>query len=171
MRVGTLLGMTVALAACAESPVAPLRAIDQPPSLSAVTSSSSSTVPFNRRLWISCANGGLGETVQLIGQIEIHSHTTENANGGMHMSTHVRPAGVIGVGQVTGAVYRGTGGTFQSEGEADGGFPYVYSFVNNFRVIGQGPGNNLMVHLTVHQTINANGELTADVDMSSSECK
>ena len=171
MRVGTLLGMAVGLAACAESPVAPMRMIDQPPALSAVTSSSQSTVPFRARLWISCANDGLGETVQLAGFVEIHSHTTEDGSGGMHMSTHVRPAGVVGVGELTGAVYRGTGGTFEAEGWAAGGFPYVYSFGNNFRIIGQGPGNNLTVHLTVHQTIHENGELTAEVDLSNAECK
>jgi hypothetical protein len=171
MRVGTLLGMAVALAACADSPAAPMRVIDQPPSLSAVTSSSQSTVPFNVTLWIPCANDGLGENVQLTGEIEIHSHAVEDDNGGMHMSTHMRPAGVVGVGALTGARYRGTGGTFQNEGWASGGFPYVYTYVNNFRIIGQGPGNNLLVHVTVHQTLNADGELTAEVDLSSMECK
>ena len=77
----------------------------------------------------------------------------------------------MGVGAVSGLKYRGTGGTFEGEGEAAGGFPAVYSFVNNFRIIGQGPGNNLLMHMTVHQTMNANGELTADVDLSNSDCK
>ena len=109
--------------------------------------------------------------MQLIGAIEMHSHSTETGDGGMHMSTHIRPHGVVGVGQSTGAMYRGTGGTFEAEGWAEGGFPYVYSFVNNFRIIGQGPGNNLLVHLVVHQRLDANGELTAEVDLSSSDCK
>jgi hypothetical protein len=43
--------------------------------------------------------------------------------------------------------------------------------VNNFRLIGQGSGNNLQVHQNVHITINANGTVTATVDNTSVDCK
>jgi len=43
--------------------------------------------------------------------------------------------------------------------------------VNNFYMIGQGPGNNFKVHETYHYTIDANGELTAFVDNFSVTCK
>jgi len=170
MRVGTLLGIAVGLSACAESPIAPSKVIDQPPALSAATSSSQLTTPFNRTLWISCANDGAGESVALAGEIEIHSQSTEDANGGVHLSTHVRPSRVIGVGLSTGARYRGTGGTFEAEGYAADGYPATYTFVNNFRIIGQGPGNNLTMHMTVHQTMNSDGALSADVDLTNSDC-
>ena len=45
------------------------------------------------------------------------------------------------------------------------------TFINNFRIIGQGPGNNYLVHQTVHLTVNANGVVTASVSNSSVECK
>jgi hypothetical protein len=45
------------------------------------------------------------------------------------------------------------------------------TFVNNFRIIGQGPGNNFLVHENFHLTINANGEVTATHDNFSVECK
>jgi hypothetical protein len=48
---------------------------------------------------------------------------------------------------------------------------YEYTYVNNFRIIGQGPGNNYLIHNNFHYTINANGELTAWVDNFSAECK
>lgn len=173
MRIGALLGMAVGVAACADSPAAPtsLSVIDQPPAMSASTTSSQLTRPFSATLWVSCANGSVGEMVRLTGEIEIHAHTTEDANGGVHTKTFVRPSGVVGVGATTGAVYRGNGGTFQHENESDGGYPATYSYSNIFRIIGQGPGNNLMVHLLVHQTVNANGDLTAEVDLSSQSCK
>ena len=173
MRVGTLLGIAVGLTACAEStaPVAPLRAMNQPPSLSAVVSSTQLTLPLKRTLWISCANDGLGEDVTIEGELEIRTHSTDDGNGGVHLSTHVRPSRVTGVGEVSGLKYRGTGGTFEGERYASDGFSAVYSFVNNFRIIGQGPRNNLLMHMTVHQTMNASGELTADVDLSHSDCK
>lgn len=172
MRVGTLLGIAVGLTACAEStsPVAPLRVIDQPPSRAAVVSSTQLTLPLKRTLWISCANDGLGEDVTIEGELEIRTHSTEDENGGVRLTTHVRPSGVVGVGEVSGLRYRGTGGTFEGEGYATDGHPAVYSFVNNFRIIGQGPGNNLSMHMTIHQSMNASGELSADVDLSHTDC-
>jgi hypothetical protein len=171
MRVGTLLGIAVALSACAEPSTAPLRVIDQPPALLAETASSQLTMSFNRRVWVSCANDGAGESVALLGEIEMHSQATEDGNGGVHMSTHVRPSGVVGVGLVSGKMYRGTGGTFEGEGYDADGYPATYNFVNNFRIIGQGPGNNLLMHITIHQTMNSDGELAAEVDLTNSECK
>lgn len=171
MRVGTLLGIAVGLSACAESPIAPLRVIDQPPALLAETASSQLTMNFNRRVWVSCANDGAGEFVALLGVIEMHSQVTEDGNGGVHMSTHVRPSGVVGVGLVSGKAYRGTGGTFEGEGYDADGYPATYSFVINFRIIGQGPGNNLLMHMTIHQSMNSGGEMSAEVDLASSECK
>lgn len=172
MRIGALLGMAVGVAACADSPAAPtsLSVIDQPPALSAVTSSTQLTRPFSATLWVPCANGGVGELVRLQGEIEIHAHTTEDGNGGVHTITFVRPSGVVGVGATTGAVYRGTGGTYQHENDSDG-YPATYSYSNIFRIVGQGPGNNLMVHLLVHQSVNASGDLSAEVDLSSHSCK
>jgi hypothetical protein len=169
MRIGALLGIAVAVSACAEPPTAPL--IDQPPSLAAVTSSTQSTTRFNRRVWVSCANDGAGESVALLGELEWHSQATEDAQGGVHLVSFVRPSRVIGIGLATGQTYRGTGGTFEAEGYNYDGYPATYAFVNNFRIIGQGPGNNLLMHMTLHQTVNADGEITADVDFTSLECR
>ena len=172
MRIGAMLGIAVGVAACAESPAAPtsLRVIDQPPALSVVTSTNL-TRPFSASLWIPCANGGVGEMVRLLGEVVIQVHTTVDDNGGVHSLTHARPSRVVGVGAVTGLVYRGTGGTFVHENEDSDGFPSTYSYGNIFRIIGQGPGNNLMMHIVVHQTVNANGEITAEVDLTNQSCK
>lgn len=171
MRIGALLGIA-AIAACAEypSPVAP-RAIDQAPTLSAAVESNEQVRPFRRRLWISCANEGAGENVTLSGELVIRSHLVEDENGGSHLWTFFRPSNVVGVGASSGLRYRGTGETFEGEVYASDGAPAVYTMVNNFRIIGQGPGNNLLMHMVVHQTWNADGELVADVDFSDSSCK
>ena len=174
MRVGTLLGIAVGLMACAEStaPVPPLRVLDQPPALSAAADAATHiTQPFNGSILISCANGGQGETVALSGEVEIVSHSTTDANGGVHLSMHVRPSSVTGVGATSGLTYRGTGGGLVSQFDAADGFPAVYTMINNFRIIGQGPGNNLVMHMTIHVTRNANGDQTAQVDLSSQGCK
>ena len=172
MRVGTLLGIAVGLMACAEStPVAPLRVLDQPPALAAADGATHTSQPFSASLFISCANGGQGETVDLSGEVEVVTHSTTDANGGVHLSMHVRPAAVTGVGATTGLTYRGTGGGLFSQFDAADGFPAVYTMINNFRIIGQGPGNNLLMHMTIHVTTNANGDQTAQVDLSSQDCK
>jgi hypothetical protein len=45
------------------------------------------------------------------------------------------------------------------------------TFVNNFRIIGQGPGNNFLVHETMHITLNAAGFLTVFHDNITVDCK
>ena len=45
------------------------------------------------------------------------------------------------------------------------------NFVNNFKIIGPHPGNNILIHENFHVTVNANGTLTAFVDNFSAECK
>jgi hypothetical protein len=171
MRIGSLLGMTVVLVACAESPVAPLRVLHEGPSLTATTSVETMTLPFSSTVWVSCANNGTGEDVDLSGELEIAIHTTEDGNGGVHVASHVRPSQVIGVGDVTGVTYRGHGGTIMNEQFYPDGLPQSYSFINNFRIIGQGKGNNLQVHMVIHQLWEADGQLSVDTDLDHTECK
>jgi hypothetical protein len=43
--------------------------------------------------------------------------------------------------------------------------------VINFRIIGQGSGNNFLIHENFHVTINPNGTVTAFVDNFSVDCR
>ena len=169
MRIGALLGIAVGIAACAESPspVGPGAMGGTP--LSAEVSSTELVVPFGTNLFIPCANGGAGETVALAGSLSIRSHEVTSEDGVTRLWTQWRPMGVVGVGAITGQRYRGTGGTFQ--GMVDRSEGSVYSLVNNFRIIGQGSGNNLTMHMVVKQVINANGELTAEVTLQHQDCR
>ena len=170
MRIGTLLGIAVGVAACADSP-APV-APGAPGVLATLEADAVEqvTVPFSATIWIGCANGGAGESVALSGELVISSHETVDADGGTHTRQMMRPQAVTGVGATSGMNYKGTGMAFMSEGVSDDGGS-VYTFVNNFRIIGQGPGNNLLVHLVVHQTTNADGVVATDVNLSSHTCK
>jgi len=124
---------------------------------------------LSMNLWVSCANGA-GEYVQLSGELRTSITTVVDGQGGTHYRALVQPDGVRGVGQTTGLRYHGTGGTVVSEFAAADGYPYTRTIVNNFRIIGQGPGNNLLVHSTLHVTVNANGDMTSSVNMASTEC-
>jgi hypothetical protein len=130
-----------------------------------------SSLPLQMSMWVGCANGGAGESVALSGALRVGSFTMADGNGGLHVRTHVQPDGVTGVGQTTGLRYRGTGGTIELSSEAVDGAPSTYTMVNNFRIIGQGPRNNLHVHTTLHMTVNANGEVTSSVNVTSAECR
>ena len=125
-------------------------------------------IPLNMYVWIPCAADGAGEWVALSGRLHVLFHYTFDGNGGFHYKAHYQPQGISGLGQTTGDKYQGTGVTqYQDNGKVG----YEYTYVNNFRIIGQGPGNNYLIHNNFHYTINANGELTAWVDNFSAECK
>ena len=136
---------------------------------SADTFTSSATIPFDVYVFISCAMSGVGEEVHLTGNLHVLDHFTANANGGFMVTSHYQPEGVMGVGSSSGDKYQATGVT--SDRFNVNGLPYTGTYVNNFRIIGQGNGNNYLVHENFHVTVNANGEMTAYVDNFSVECK
>jgi hypothetical protein len=138
------------------------------PAYSAVDTNMS--VPVDISVFIPCAVGGTGEVVTLSGNLHILISTTVNAN---HISAdmHFQPQGISGIGSVSGDKYQGTGITrFSFEADVVA-FPFVETLVNNFKIIGQGPGNDFLVHENFHLTINANGAVTASMDNFTTSCK
>ena len=128
----------------------------------------SETFPISILVFIPCAAGGAGELVEISGNLHALFHFTLDGSGGFHAKVHFQPQGVSGTGLTTGDKYQGTGVT---QGTSNGKVGFESTFVNNFRIIGQGPGNNFLVHNTFHVTVNANGTMTAFVDNFSVECK
>jgi hypothetical protein len=138
------------------------------PAYSAVDTNMSFPVAIS--VFIPCAVGGAGEVVTLTGNLHVLISTTVNAN---HISVdmHFQPQGISGTGSVSGDKYQGTGITrFSFEADV-AGFPFIETSVNNFKIIGQGPGNNFLLHENVHLTVNANGAVTTTIDNSSASCK
>jgi hypothetical protein len=126
--------------------------------------------PVNILVFVSCADGGAGELVVLSGNLHSLFHSTINDNN-WKMKIHNQPQGISGVGLTTGDKYQGTGVTQETVGGSFVNGQFSRTVVNNFRIIGQGRGNNYLLHATTHFTLNANGELTAFVDNFSAECK
>jgi hypothetical protein len=104
-----------------------------------------------------------GHLVQVSGPLHIVLEETFDSSGGLHIKEHMQPQGVSGVDLTTGAKYQGTGVTLDMEIVTANG-AINFTFVNNFRLIGQGPNNNYTVHENTQFTFNANGILTATVD-------
>ena len=125
-------------------------------------------VPVNIPVFIPCAAGGAGELVVLSGDLHVLLRFAVDQKGGIYAASHFQPQGISGIGQTTGDKYQGTGVT-QFEFNAKRGVEET--FINNFRIIGQGSGNNLLVHETFHITINANGSVTAFLDNFSIDCR
>jgi hypothetical protein len=114
-----------------------------------------------------CANGGAGEDVHLTGTLHTLIITTEDKGGGFHISLHFHE-GVAGFGLTTGATYQASGvatNTFNAK------VGQVSTLVNSLRVIGPGPGNNLLIHEVIHLTINANGVVAAEFFRANQECR
>jgi hypothetical protein len=125
------------------------------------------SVPLDIMVPVPCANGGAGEMVHLTGPLHLRLSVTTNSVGGFSVVQHAQPQGVSGTGLTTGLSYNATGET-DTTFNANAGVQQT--FVNNFKIIGQGPGNNFTVHENAHVTINANGTATASVDNFTSDC-
>jgi len=127
------------------------------------------SIDISLEVFVPCANGGAGELVDLTGPL--HILITFNINGN-HVSgtTHFQPQGISGVGQDTGATYHGTGVTQDHFSGSFNNGQFNETFVNNFRIIGQGSGNNFLIHENTHLTINANGDVTTTHDNFSADC-
>lgn len=136
----------------------------------ATTFTSNVNIPVNNSVFVFCAAGGAGEVVSMSGNLHLLSHTTVNGNN-FTTKMQANPQGISGTGLTTGDKYQGTGVTQETFGGSFVNGQFSDTFNNNFRIIGQGPGNNLLVHQVVHVTLNANGDLTAFVGNFSVECK
>ncbi|HEU4508611.1 MAG TPA: hypothetical protein VFR78_10260 [Pyrinomonadaceae bacterium] len=126
-------------------------------------------VPLIIDFFVPCANGGAGEIVILELRLHVLDHHTFN-DLWVNEKSHFQPMNAEGVGLITGDMYRGTGVTqLQDSFRLSNGATH-FTFINNFRIIGQGPGNNFQVHATTHTTINANGDVTVDVENTTTVC-
>lgn len=124
-------------------------------------------IPFSQLAFVPCAADGAGELVLIEGTLHVLITETVNGNNAS-FKFHFQPQGATGTGLTTGDTYHATGVTQEHVTLGPG---LTDTFVNNFRIIGQGPNNNLLIHQTIHITINANGVVTAEVVNTSVECR
>ena len=121
-------------------------------------------------VFVPCAAGGAGEIVDLSGPLHTLISFTINGNN-VSGKFHFQPQVISGTGETTGDKYQATGVTQESFKNSLQNGQATETFINNFRIIGQGPGNNFLVHETLHFTINAEGTVTVSHDNISVDCK
>jgi hypothetical protein len=138
------------------------------PSFAAAPSTQIVVNPISITKFVPCADGGLGEDVSLSGTIHSVFHVTLDGLGGAHVVVIHNPQDVSGVGLTTGAKYQGVG-THMDVFNATVGVEETT--VTTSQLIGQGPGNNFLVHDVVHTTVLASGVVTSFQDHVTVECK
>jgi hypothetical protein len=138
------------------------------PAYAAVVTNTS--FPITLDVFVPCANGGAGETIEVSGNLHDMFSVTIDSNGGIHVSQQDNPQGVGGVGLTTGDKYRATGVTRSDFSTTSSGV-FQFTFINRFDMVGQGPGNNFSVHETEHVTVLPDGTVTVFFDNFSVTCK
>lgn len=98
------------------------------------------------------------------------SSVKDDGDGGFHVRLHRNGRNYNGPGLMwTGSEFVPTGTQYRGNSVFNGTlnvrppFPAEQTITSNVRVIQLGSGTNMMFHLVVHITVNANGEVTADV--------
>ena len=126
-------------------------------------------IPFSATVSVDCDNDGTPEDlVELSG--DIHVLITETTNDNVTTAkVQFVPRNVTGTGLITGETYRGVGLTTQTSTQVSDG-PLVFTFVNNFYIIGQAGGYRYLVHETFHVTVDADGNVIVQHDNAFITC-
>lgn len=154
------------LAACGDSGQPLALSTEAPPAarLSAQASATNEFIPFLVLSFVPCANGGAGEEVLVEGTLHQVVHLTPSAS---HLTIHQNTQGLTGTGLTSGDTYHSMG---SSNFHLNLGSGSTQTFTSSFLLIGPGPDNNFRVHQMFHFIVNANGELTSEVDSTSVTC-
>jgi hypothetical protein len=158
----------LAVSACDDDIVSP-RMPEGQAMRSAIVSNTNIQIPFASTVLVTCANGGAGEFVDITGTLHVVQHSTVADNGSHGGFAHSQLQWAKGVGQSTGDVYQASGVTQIAEFDPLGP-QMTTTTADNVLLIGPGPGNNRRAHMTIHLTVNANGEVSADVNIVEVTC-
>ncbi len=115
-------------------------------------------VPFEAIGVVDCDQDGTPEDIVVISG-DLHILVSATANGSVTTARELFvPRNLTGTGTITGATYRGVGNTQDTTIQVTDG-PTVFTFVNNFYIIGQDDGYRFLVHQTFHFTLDADGNV------------
>jgi len=110
-----------------------------------------------------------GEYIQLFGDYHALFHVTFDPTGGTHVLGQYNSKGVSGVGLQTGTGFRAAEGERRST-DIFGAPGFETTYIDRFRLIGEGTAPNLWVSVTTHATYAPNQGFTAQITNVSSEC-
>lgn len=124
--------------------------------------------PYESTLFIPCANGGVGEDVNLTGTVKIVRQETYN-NQRFTFTLHAIPDGITGVGLSTGDTFTAIGGSQSTvTGTIEYGGQYSATYVQQMRFTG--PGISFVVKYKFHVTVTSDGNISTRIDEEKIEC-
>jgi hypothetical protein len=102
-----------------------------------------------------------GQQFVVSGQLPVRFHVTRDRAGGVHVTAHAKPEG-LRIAQVGGPTYtlRGVANFTTNVGVLKGSAT-EFNGVLNGRLAGSGSARDTRVHVNIHGTMNANGDITA----------
>jgi hypothetical protein len=137
---------------------------------SAEAKQSQQTWLIDETVFISCANNGAGEYVNLYGYMHLNYQFSGNDNH-FTLVTTMNPNEVTGTGLSTGDKYVATGTAQQIITGSILNGQFHANGASRFRFVGQGTGNNSYLSFSGHVTVNANGEVINELLNISSSCQ
>jgi hypothetical protein len=169
MRVHALRHSTVARSVLAAASASLLTAVSAGIGGGGTAAADQTPLPVGFATWVPCAAGGAGEMVVLSGTLHVTAQTVQRSADEWVTTSHVNPHGVVGIGEVTGDVYRGTGHTGATTVSTAAGQRITQT--NSFRLIASGPGNDLLAQANLHLTVREDGSVVGEVDHVSLACR
>jgi hypothetical protein len=128
-------------------------------------------VPLDLSVFLPCANNGTGEIVNLSGTFIDIYHVTFDEVGGFHLQLIETQSSVAGTGETTGDRYVSTRVNLFAYNQGAGSLPITATQQLVFRITGPGPGNDALIRITNHTTVNADGTVTVTFDTLTVECE
>ena len=108
-----------------------------------------------------------GENILFTGKVHDTENITMNPNGSFHLTITENFAGVQGVGQTTGMIYRFPGAVSITE-NLTAAQEETETLTQN--LISLGSASNEQARVLLHITVNANGVVTVDNEVESITC-
>ena len=118
--------------------------------------------------YVPCANGGSGEL--LTGTIDVNNLASETVNGNHAAWQFLFERRGELVGSITGDTYRLAGVEHGAYTQSLGSEHSTLTYVNRYRLVGPGPGNNLIVRETAHITLDAGENVVVQRDDFTVDC-
>jgi len=109
------------------------------------------------------------DVLNLSGDIHIVITTTADNGGGYRTNNHLNSQ-LSGKSITTGTKYLNSENQ-EDEWYARSPFPTVHTHTYDFLLLSQSNTPNYVVHMTMHETVTANGTPTATVDKFSADCQ
>lgn len=135
--------------------------VTQPAAATAIVTHQITTIPLAMVVPVTLCTG---EDVLVEGQLQIGTHTVEDESGGIHVGIVLNSRKLVVTGLTSGVTYHGTDGAHSAFSAAS---PPQNELTEAFELnlASSGEGGNLVVQTVFHETVDANGNVQAQVEV------